>query len=389
MPFDASRMKKHAAGLVVVGALAVAALGIMAFFLALRPCRMHIESGEQATFHLRSEIAEIAADGSEGPPQVGDSDLDLIGIGADNDVVLLSPAAGHDEVTLMNFTAAGTARTLDAALRPSEVGKALGYFDFNLLPLPPGVEQGWSTDLVYACLPPSKRCVQGKVKRTRSGANPEFQLKLPTSVEWISAENRYIQVRDLVCSYRYDTSKAIVDQAVLHCTLGIEREDGRHRFRVRVDLALTAISRTSDDPREIRDLALAACEAQTALARGNGERFANILLRMQSANVQSPRLRDLVRQLSSEVRNPQLPAQRAASRQLWAVQLASCPVERRADADSFTRALVSGGLHAWVGASGDGLAVLIGPYYDRDPAVMAQISQHYPQQRATWVRINP
>jgi hypothetical protein len=389
MPFDATRMKKHAAVLVVVGALVVAALGILAFFLALRPCRMRIESGEQATFHLRSEIAEIAADGSEGPLQVSDQDLELIGIDADNDVMLLSPVAGHDEVTLMNFTAAGTARTLDAALRPSEVGKALGYFDFNLMPLPPGVEQGWNTDLVYACLPPSKRCVQGKVKRTRSGANPEFQLKLPTSVEWISAENRYIQVRDLVCSYRYDTGKALVDQAVLHCTLGIEREDGRHRFRVRVDLALVGIARTSDDPREVRDLALAACEAQAALARGSNERFANILLRLQGANIQSPRLRDLVRQLIQEVRNPQRPTQHAASRQLWAVQLASCPLERRADADSFTRTLITGGLHAWVGASGDGLAVLIGPYYDRDPAVLAQISQHYPQQRASWVRINP
>jgi hypothetical protein len=389
MPFDASRMKKHAAVLVVVGALAVAALGIMAFFLALRPCRMRIESGEQATYHLRSEVAEIAADGSEGQPQVSDQDLDLIGIGADNDVVLISPAASHDEATLMNFTAAGTARTLDAALRPSEVGKALGYFDFNLMPLPAGVEQGWNTDLVYACLPPSKRCVQGKVKRTRSGANPEFQLKLPTSVEWISAENRYLQVRDLVCSYRYNTGKALVDQAVLHCTLGIERDDGRHRFRVRVDLTLMGIARTSDDPHEIRDLALAASEAQAALARGSSERFPSILARLQGANIQGPRLRDLVRQISQEVRNPQPAAPHLVSRQLWAVQLASCPVERRADADTFTRTLIAGGLHAWVGSSGEGLAVLIGPYYDRDPAVLAQISQHYPQQRATWVHINP
>ncbi len=391
MAFDAARMKKHAAVLVVIGALAVAALGITAFFLALRPCRMRIDPGEQATFHLRSEIAELAADGSEGPAQVSEQDLDLfgIGIGADNDAMLLSPSGGRDEVTLMNLTAAGTARTLDAALRPSEVGKALGYFDFNLLPLPPGVDQSWSIDLVYACLPPSKRCVQGKVKRTRSGANPEFQLKLPTSVEWISAENRYIQLRDLVCSYRYNTGKAVVDQAELRCTLGLEREDGRHRYHVRVELALTALAKTSDDPHEIRDLALAACELQSAISRGRSERLATIISRIQLANIQNPRLRDLVRQLLSEVRNPPPPAPRTAVRQLWAVQVASCPLERRGDADAFTRSLIAGGLQAWVGASGDGLAVLIGPYYDKDPAVLAQISLHYPQQRATWVRVTP
>ena len=389
MPWDASRLKKHAAWAVVMGALAMAALGIMAFFLALRPSRVHLDAGEQATYHLRSEIAELGADGSEGAPQVQEEDIDLIGIGGENEAVLISPNAGHDEVTLMNFTPTGTARSLDAGLRPSEVGKALGYFDFNLLPLPPGVEQGWSTDLVYAPLPPNKRCVQGKVKRTRSGANPEFQLKLPTSIEWINQENRYVQLRDLTCTYRFNTGKGLVEQAGIRCTLGLEREDGRHRYVVRVDLALTSLVRTTDDPHDIRDLALAASEAQTALERGGSQRLAIILSRMQSANIQGPRLRELVRQLSQAVRNPPVQTPRQVSRQLWAVQLARCPVDRRGDADVFARTLIASGFHAWVSPAAEGLAVLIGPYYDRDPTVLAVLSQHYPQQRATWVRVNP
>jgi hypothetical protein len=71
------------------------------------------------------------------------------------------------------------------------------------------------------------------------------------------------------------------------------------------------------------------------------------------------------------------------------VQLARCPVDRRGDADVFARTLIASGFHAWVSPAAEGLAVLIGPYYDRDPTVLAVLSQHYPQQRATWVRVNP
>jgi hypothetical protein len=388
MPWDSARVKKHAAGAAVVGAVAVMAIGVLAFFLALRPSRMRFDPGQVVTYRLRTEVAELAADGGEGPAQLKEQELNLICISPDNDVVLLAPADGRDEVTLMNFAPNGTARTLDAASRPGDAGKALGFFDFNLLPLPPGTEQTWNVDLVYAVLPPNKRCVQGKVKRTRSGANPEFQLKLPTSVEWISEQNRYMQIRDLVCTYRFQTGKGLVDQASVRCLAGIERDDGRHRFRVRAELSLVSIGRTGDDPREIRDLALAGAEAQDALALGRSERLATLLTRLQAANVQSPRLRELVQRLCSEARLP-APAPRAAARPLWAVQVASCAPDRRADAEAFVRALSGSGLRAWVATSGDGLAVLVGPYFDRDPAVLGALSQRYPQQRAVWVKVAP
>ena len=308
MAWDLSRLKNHAAGAAVVGALMVAALGVMAFFLALRPCRMRFDPGQFVTYRLRTEMAELSADNKEGAPQVSEREIDFIRIGPENDVVMLTPEQGRDQTTLMTFSPAGVARTLDAAARPTETGRAFGFFDFNLLPLPPGSEQAWNVDLVYAALPINKRLVQGKVRRMRSGSSPEFELKLPPSVEWINEDNRYVQVRDLVCHYRFATGKGLVDQASVHCVAGIEREDGRHRYHVRCDLALAATGRTNDDPRQIRDLAMASREAEDAISGGHNERLATLRSRILATDVQHPRLRELAARLAQEVSAAPAPA---------------------------------------------------------------------------------
>lgn len=393
MAFDFSRLKNHAGTAAVIAALLVAALGITAFFLALRPSRLDFAPGQHVTYRLRTEMVELVeVPGQREPrelaPAVQEQELDLFCVNAENDVVLLSPAEGRDEVTLLNFAADGAARQLDPASRRGDAGKALGFFDFNLLPLPPGSEQVWTVELAYAALPPAKRNVQGKVKRTRSGSSPEFLLKLPTSVEWVGADSRYMQIRDLSCSYRFNTSRGLVEQATLRLLAGIEREDGRHRFRVRSELTLTAVGRVGDDPRQIRDLALAGSEAQDALVSGRRERLATLTTRILAADVQHPRLRELARRLVQDVRNPQ-PPRGVTPRPLWAVLLAQFPPARRSEADALVRTLASVGFRSYVATTAQAAAVLVGPYVDRDPAVLGALSQRFPQSRANWVRVGP
>lgn len=394
-----ARIKNHAATAAVVAALMVAGLGVTAFVLALRPSRLQFEPGQLITYHLRTELSEVIETpehkDQELPPLVQESDLHLICVGHDNTTVLLAKVDGRDQVSLLTFAANGAARELDAAARPADAGRAIGYFDFNLLPLPPGSEQAWNVDVNYALLPAGKRNLQGKARRTRSGANPEFQLKLPSSVEWIGEDQRYTQIRDLTSQYRFNTSKGVIEEATIKCMAGFERADGRRRHKVRLILNLVSIGRITDDPGQVRDLALAGIDAQSALAAGRKERLNAISQRLAAATVQDPRLRALAGSLINEMRNGPPPRQPTGPRNLWAVQLASGPAEHRTDAEQFVKNLTGLGFRAYIAmhpapadpAQGQILSVLVGPYYDRDPAVIRLLSQRFPQQRVAWVEV--
>jgi hypothetical protein len=50
----AARIKNHAATAAVIAALLVAALGVTAFVLALRPSRLNFDVGQLITYRLRS-----------------------------------------------------------------------------------------------------------------------------------------------------------------------------------------------------------------------------------------------------------------------------------------------------------------------------------------------
>lgn len=389
----AARIKNHAATAAVIAALLVAALGVTAFVLALRPSRLDFATGQLITYHLRSEISEVI-ENQEGkdqelPPLVQENDLHLICVGPDNTLVMLAQLDGRDQVSLLMMAANGTTRELDAASRPSDSGRAVGFFDFNLLPLPPGSEQVWNVDVAYAVLPPGKRSLQGKVRRTRSGSSPEFQLKLPPSVEWIGEDQRYRQVRDLTSQYRFNTSKGVVEEAVIKCIAGYERPEGRRRHKLRLTLTLVSLGRITDDPGQVRDLAIAGIDAQTAIAAGRKERLNAIAQRLNAAAVQDPRLRALTQSLLGEIRNGPKPKPPSGPQGLWAVHLASGPAELRSEAQRFVDNLTSQGFRAYLRAQGPTLSVLVGPYYDRDPAVIRSLSQRFPQQRVTWVEVKP
>jgi SPOR domain len=389
----AARIKNHAATAAVIAALLVAALGVTAFVLALRPSRLSFTSGQLITYHLRTEISELIENqehkDQELPPLVQDSELHLICVGPDNTMVMLAQSDGRDQVSLLTMSANGTTRELDAASRPADSGRAVGFFDFNLLPLPPGSEQVWNVDVAYAVLPPGKRSLQGKVRRTRSGSSPEFQLKLPTSVEWIGDDQRYRQVRDLTSQYRFNTSKGVIEEAVIRCVAGYERPEGRRRHKLRMTLSLVSLGRISDDPGQVRDWAIAGIDAHSALAAGRKERLAAISQRLTSASIQDPRLRALTQVLLGEIRNGPRPRAPSGPQGLWSVHLVSGPAELRSDAQRFVDNLIAQGFRAYLTAQGPTLSVLVGPYYDRDPAVIRSLSQRFPQQRVTWVEVKP
>ena len=388
-----ARIKNHAATAAVIAALLVAALGVTAFVLALRPSRLHFDTGQLISYHLRTEISEVIETqerkDQELPPLVQESELHLICVGPDNTMVMLAQVDGRDHVSLLTFAANGTARELDAASRPADSGRAVGFFDFNLLPLPPGSEQVWNVDVAYAVLPPGKRSLQSKARRTRSGGSPEFQLKLPPSVEWIGEDQRYRQVRDLTSQYRFNTSKGVIEEAVIRCVAGYERPEGRRRHKVRLTLSLVSISRITDDPGQVRDLAIACIDAHGALAAGRKERLGAISQRITGATVQDPRLRALTQTVLTEIRNGPRPRAPSNPQGLWAVHLASGPAELRSDAQRFVDNLTTQGFRAYLTAQGTTLSVLVGPYYDRDPAVIRSLSQRFPQQRVTWVEVKP
>ena len=385
-------MRTHAAALATVGAILAAIIGCYAFFVSLRPCRLHFEPGTLVDYALRTEWSEIRADGSIAPPRVREQRISLVCIGDGNEVALVAP--GHErgeQVTLMNFGTDGTARRVSDEHLADE-GTTLGFFDFNLLPLPAGSEQNWNVSLVYALLPPGKRQVMARVKRRSNSSRPEFELKLPT-IEWVEAE-RYRQVKNLTCNYRFDTARGVIERAVVKCDTGVERDDGSHRFRISVTLDLIGVDRIGGATAALRDLALATAEADDASARHRLERLASLSERLGRASVQVPALRVIADRLRHEAAGGGPPIARAAPPRRpapparpdaalmppaapgqWTLQVASAPAARRAEAERLADKLGAAGLPAHVAASGKHVVVRVGPFPARDPAVFERVKR--------------
>jgi len=361
MSVDLARWKQHIVLVMVAVVLVAAVAGTWAFIVSLRPCRLHFQPGTVCEYVLRTEYRELR-DGQLSAPRLHEQRLTLVCVGSDNEVAMIAPSPdrpGVDEVTLLDFAADGAARRVTAD-GPTDEGKALGFFDFNLLPLPPGNEQDWKASLVYAALPVGERQVTAKVKRRSNSAKPEFELRLPTK-EWVNEHNRWMQVRNLVCSYRFDGGRGVVDRAQVKCDTGIERDDGAHRFRVIVTLDLLSIENRTGETAMLRDLAVASVETQQALDGRQGERLTSLIARLERAGASTPALRQVAERLRDEAsRQLSAPAER------WILQVASLPVAKRANAETLVRTLNVQGLAARLVVSGGNLLVGIGPVSQRD-----------------------
>lgn len=393
MAFDSSRWRRWTAIACVMVAVGAALAGSYAFLISLRPCRLNLSPGTVVDFHLATEY-RVLQEGELGPPRERTARITLVCIGHGNEVALVEPDGERDGISLLSFQTDGTARLLgDDGL--ADVGKALGFFDFNLLPLPPGNEQSWKVSLVYATLPPGRRQVLAQVRRTASGARPEFELRLPT-VEWVNDHNRYVQVRNLVCRYRFDPARGIVDRARVTCETGVEAAAGPVRHRVQVALDLIGIQHSSGDTAALRDLALATAATQSAIAAEHYERLVPLMTRLEQRGVEVAALREIADRLRLQARgrlhggptNVPRPVPLGnelrdipEERQPIAVvppgtvelQVATVAPSRRVQAEALVTKLVAAGIPARVQTSGNWLVVRAGPFVGRDAQVAARV----------------
>jgi len=385
MGVDLARLKKPVSIVITVGCILVFALGVMAFVVAMRPCHLSITPGELVNYRLVTTTNELSAAGDPGPSQVDVRELQLIGTGPDNEAALISPAADgdarHDEVCLLDFSPDGAAFELDAGARPQDMGVAIGFFDFNLLPLPEGAEQPRDVTINYAVIPTVRNPVQGRVRRIKSGSKPTFQLKLQQSVEWVG-DGIYHQIHDLVASYRFNTALGVVDKASIDLIAGVEGQDV-HKYRISMTLELEGgIGHTGEDARHLREQVLDSAEAQQLLAKDDDhQRSAEAAEKLRAADIDLPQLRALADHLCQAILNP-APVPDSS----WSLVVASGAVRDYPSAQQLQRQLVAAGFPSQLLRQGaDQLQVVVGPYASRDPGVSAALSHSFPQFTPQWV----
>lgn len=380
-------IQQHAAGVVTASALVALVVGVALYLFALRPCPLVLEPGTYVNYRLRTEILPIDAEGvAIGPARSEEQSLDLLCYSGENDAALIAPGeGGKGEVTLVRFNEDGRARRYDASERLLADGKALGFFDFNLLPLPQGMQQTWDVTLTYAALPVGRRQVEGEVERVGGGTHPTFELRLPT-VEWVEPRpyEHYRQVRNLVCRYGYHSVRQVVDRADLRFTAVIERPQGPEAFAVHCQLKLVDYREGEDDVVALRDMIMGAVEAQAVRDRDDHDRLRRVLRRLAEYDVRNPALRELVRDLEAQEGEPGMQGAVDGS---WLVQVASVGIEARDRAQRLVERLRSQGFPASTQETTRHVSVVVGPYPGRDEAIMERLASVFPRNQPFWKRI--
>jgi hypothetical protein len=379
-------IQQHAAGVVMASALVALVVGCALYLFALRPCPLILDPGTYVSYRLRTEVLPVDRDGvAIGPARHEEQSLDLLCYSGENDVALIAPGeGGNGEVTLVRFAEDGRARRYDASERLLADGKALGFFDFNLLPLPQGMQQDWDVTLTYAALPVGRRQVRGQVERVGGGTNPDFELRLPT-VEWVEPRpyEHYRQVRDLVCRYGYNSLHRVVERAELRFTAVIERPEGPERYAVRCTLEMLDFRESEDDVVALRDMIMGTVEAQAVRDRDDHERLRSVLRRLAEYDVRNPALRNLVRDL--EAREGSIAGASAPAGQ-WLVQVASVGLDGRVRAQRLIDRLHREGFPADLHETGRHISVVVGPYPGRDEAILERLVRLFPRNQPFWRR---
>lgn len=385
MGVDVGRLKRHATIATSILLLVAFALGILAFALALRPCRLQVPPGMVVDYTLTTTTCALDESDHPGQARVETRQVELVGTGAENEVALISPSADgdarHDEVCLMDLAPDGAAFRLDAAARPLDMGVALGFFDFNLMPLPEGSEQPRDVQINYAVAPARRNPVLGRVRRAKSGAKPEFRMALQPSVEWVTDEG-YHQVRDLVATYRFNTALGVVDRATIDLIAGVERPDGRHRYQVRMALELAhEPTHLAGDPRQVRESVLASAQAQALLDVTGAPRSTSLAQQLRQADISLPSLRGIADHLSQAILRPEPPVTTA-----WCLCVAQGPLRELADAQALAQRLAAASFPSHlVREDDDTVAVLVGPYPSQDPGVLDAVARRFPQFSPRWM----
>ena len=381
---------------VVGGVIFAGIIGIAAFVLSFRPSLFRLDAGQVLVYRLKTTTTELAPDGREGRPAIDERTITLIGIGGENQVALLAEETrGRDRISLHGIESNGMSVLLDAAARPTSGSRAVGIFDLNLFALPPSAtEQSWDVQLTYGLLPPAKQLVQAHAKRSKSSSNPEFQLRLPTSLEWTESVNSpYRQVRDLQCTYRYRSSQHAVDQATLRCTFAIEQPQNAttRRFRMAMEIDLIDSATLDENPARLREVAIDCAAATAALsdpAIGIDRRKA-LADNLRAAETGIGRLRQLADRLTEEVRrqpSTQTLLVSHAAPLRHQIQVAIGPEANKTQAEQLARTLIASGFTARVEPVAAGnVRVVVGPFIEKDPTVLERLQQSFPYLKPLWV----
>ena len=381
---------------VVVVVILAGIIGITSFVLSFRPSLFRLDAGQVLVYRLKTTTTELATDGREGRPAIDERTITLIGIGGDNQVALLAEEQrGRDRLSLHAIETNGTSVLLDAAARPTSGSRAVGLFDLNLFALPPSAtEQTWEVQLTYGLLPPAKQLVQAHARRSKSSSNPEFQLRLPTSLEWTeTAQSPYRQIRDLVCTYRYRSAQNAVDQATLRCTFALEQPHNANtrRFRLLMEIDLIDNATLDENPLRLREVVIDCAAATAALtdpAIGQARRTA-LANNLRAAETGIGRLRQLADRLTDEVKrqpSTQTLLVSHAAPLRHQIQVAIGPEGSKVQAEQLARTLVANGFTARVEPAAAGkLRVVVGPFTEKDPAVLERLQQRFPYLKPLWV----
>jgi hypothetical protein len=375
-------MVKRFPVMVVLAALIAAASGVLFFFWALRSCPLVLDEGTLLTYRLRTELRR-----DPDRPEVVTVDeqtVDLYCLNQNNDVALLARGEDGERISLLRLGRDGSAAPYNGELLKADLGHAIGFFDFNLLPLPLDSHQSWEVTLHYGYLPVGRQEVTGQVSRVRNGPNPEFELRLDT-VEWVEREpyEHWRSLSNLVVRYRYDASRRIVDRAHLTCRFGLEGRTTARFASVDVHLELERWNR-SDQPVAMRDLALATAELQAGRYSRHEEQA--VLLHLLDRVDDHPRLQALARRLMEGGGVP--PRQPAPPTRSWQVQVASVEAARRPQAEAVVAELRRQGWPGGLIEREGRLLILVGPFREQDAATLATLRALCGDE-AFWVQTRP
>jgi hypothetical protein len=384
MPTALRQLMRRLPLLVVLFAIVLSGAGVLAFFWAFRPCPVQLQAGDILSYRLRTELRE---QGDDGAVVVDEQDIDCLCLNDQGDLAVVARnRSGEERLHLLRLHADGQAVPISLGQADSDsAATTIGFFDFNLLPLPVNAAQSWRVELDYGYLPVGQRRVQGEVRRVATGPNPSFELNLDT-IEWIESQpyEHFRSLEDVTCRYRYRASQGVVDQARLRGRYGLEGRHAPRYVELTVDLQLLR-SATSQKALALRDLVLVHGGSNRPLEYSPAEQQV-LLERLYQAAGDVPRLQQIIgRHLSGEADAVPLWDPVSAD-PAWFVQVASVSPSRRVYAEAAAQALADAGWAARVVPRGKFLVIVIGPYAERQNQVRQDLEQHCGQ-RVLWVRL--
>lgn len=394
--------KRHAGKIAMIAGGMLFVLGIIMFFLSKRPSRFALAPGEWLYYRVHMESIELVEGGGDRSPNAEDRNILLVGTGEENQALFAVDAPGQASVHLVSIGSNGQVRTCDGEGRRGEAGIAVGWFDFSLCVLPPGSDEAWDeTDLIYAALPAQRRTVQGKVRRTRSGTSPEFQIKLQPSIEWLNSRGQFEQLRDVVCTYRFANGRQALDRAELKLTAAEETPTGRQRLRWRYDITLVSRGNTEERISLMRELAVTGHALSEAQLENRRDKIQPLLSRLDRIPLTDRRLQDLTQRLVDQVRNPARNAVKAervvrsttASTsplpQRWEISVATFRKNQEAEAKKLKQRLAQKKCTSTIRNTATGYVVVVGPYEQQEATVLSALATMFPQQHLAWVEVKP